>query len=392
MLFRSIYGIVFALGISGILFLDYYFNKKNPGTSQKQLFIGLSIVIVGVILSLIQIMPDKDNTWPGFYATELFDMIRWESIANRLFLAYFYIPNPTGINFWNTNIYFKDYPVMHLPIWNWYNEHPEYLWGWIYMPIISFLLGIIIFIRKPLIMLLYAGTTFGLLSVFYYTDLVHIRYTGYLLIVLVVCYWLAKYYPDSVYDNAFMRFLSTTGRLISIPFLTIVLVTNIIGGMVAYSKDINEKFTVSKDAADYIMENKLDTLTIVGSTDFTIASISAYVGKTIYYPQMADYGSYVIWNKKRKNDFTIPQLDSSINLLVNEGKTKLLLILTNAPQFSTDGKTNQRLVHGLFAKNIKADLIKSFEGGIVADEKFFIYIVQKIDPAKENLSQYTILY
>lgn len=354
--------------------------------------IGITIVIIGVICSLYQIMPNKENTWPGFYAKELFEAPRWASIANRLFVAYFYIPKTEGIHFWNTNIYSDDYAKMYLPLWKWFTDHTEYLWAWIYLPILSLFTAFIIFLRKPLILLLYACATFGLLCVFYYTDLIHLRYCGYFLMVLIVCFWLAKYYPDKHYNNSILRSLSNAGRWIAAPFLTLVLVTNVIGAMVAYSKDLGEKFTVSKDAADYIKENKLDTLTFAGATDFTVASIAAYLDKKIYYPQMDDYGTYVIWNKKRKNDITLQMLVSSIDkLMYNERKNKLLLILTNPPMVSKDGKTTEPLLRALLAKDVKMDFIKGFEGGIQTDEKYFLYMVEKVDPAKIDPNQYQLL-
>ena len=176
----TIYAVVIASCIAGILVLDYFLYQQKNGKAMMQLAIGLVIFILGVAFSLYQIWPDKDNSFPAPYATSLFDLSRWGEVSSKLFTTYLYIPKIEE-HFWNTAIYFKDTGLSA---------------GWILLSIIIFAAGILVFLRKPLILLLYLGTTIGLFSVFYYTALMHSRYCGYLLIALVVCYWLSEYYPE----------------------------------------------------------------------------------------------------------------------------------------------------------------------------------------------------
>src|SRR6185436_13653322 len=150
------------------------------------------------------------------------------------------------------------------------------------------------------ILLLYLGTTLGLFAIYYYTALLHSRYCGYLLIALVICYWLAKYYPEKKYRSGLTGYLSGLGKRISKPFLTIVLALNVIGAVVAYSMDLQYKFSTSKVASNYIKQNKLDSLPIVGMTDFTASPLATYLDTKLYYLQMKDTGSFIIWSKQRQ--------------------------------------------------------------------------------------------
>ncbi|MDP9229232.1 MAG: hypothetical protein M3O67_01010, partial [Bacteroidota bacterium] len=388
----TIFSLIISLGIGGILLLDYFFYQKKNKKITLPLVAGVLIFIVGAIFSLYQIWPDKNNSFNPDFATKVFDFPRWAMMASKLFYTYFYIPEINEINFWNTNIYVNNTITVDEPtFWQWLVVNPAYLWACIYMPCILFILGVAVFIRKPLILLLYSGVTLGLISVYYYTGLVHMRYCGHLLVTLIICYWLAEYYSEKKYGNLILRFFSSLGKKISELFLVIVLIFNLIAAIVAYTMDYQYKFSSGKDAADYIKENKLDTLPIAGITDFTQSPIATYLDTKIYYLQMNDFGSFTIWNKKRKNQMTFQQMVHSIDSFMRQGRTKILLLKDSAPQVSKDGKNFMPLERGMIAKDLQLDLLKTFEAGIVSDERYYIYMVQKVDSSKVDFNKYPVI-
>ena len=387
----TIYEVIISLGIGGILLLDYIFLQNKSRKLTFQLITGGSVFLAGVIFSLYQIAPEPDNSFPAPYATDVFDFPHWAQVASRLFTTYFYIPSVESINFWNTNIYFQDgINTDGLTFYAWLKENPVYLMTWVYMPVLIFLSGILVFLKKPLIMLLYVGLTLGLLSVFYYTSLYYSRYVGHLFIVLIACWWLAAYYPAKQYHNILDN-LARFGSRISKPFLVAVLSVNVIGALVAYSNDLRYKFTPSKDAADFIRNNKLDTLTITGTTDFTLSSIASYLNAKIFYPQMNDFGSFCIWNKHRKNDMSFAEQVESIHTLINKQKSKKLLWIKDNPPFLTLNGRNAPFERGIIGDNIQVDLLRSFETGIVPDEKFSIFLLQVVDTSKIDYSKYPLI-
>ncbi|HEV8270943.1 MAG TPA: hypothetical protein VGQ04_06520 [Chitinophagaceae bacterium] len=380
----TIYAVVIACCIAGILVLDYFLYQQKNGKAMMQLAIGMIIFVLGVALSLYQIWPDKDNSFPAPYATSIFDFPRWWQVFSKLFTTYTYIPQ-VDEHFWNTTIYFKDIGATATGHFSdWLRVHPDYLWFWVILPAIIFASGIIIFLRKPLILLLYIGTTIGLFSVYYYTALMHSRYCGYLLIALTVCYWLAEYYPEKKHNG----FWASLGKRISKPFLTSVLLLNVIGAIVAYTMDIQYKFSPSKEVANYIKENKLDSLPIVGVTDFTISPLATYLDTKIFYPQMNDLGSFTIWSKKRNDKMSFKEAVASLGAFMDKGNQRVLWIKDSAPQVSTDGTNQQDMEKAILRNDLQVDLLKKFDPGIVGDERYFIYLVQKIDPAKVDFSKY----
>jgi len=362
----TIYAVVIACCIAGILVLDYFLYQQKNGKAMMQLVIGLVIFILGVAFSFYQIWPDKDNSFPAPYATSLFDLSRWGEVSSKLFTTYLYIPQIEE-HFWNTAIYFKD----------------SLSGGWVLLSIIIFAAGILVFLRKPLILLLYLGTTIGLFSVFYYTALMHSRYCGYLLIALVVCYWLSEYYPEKKYYSS----LASLGKRISTPFFTTILSFSVIGAIIAYTMEMQYKFSPSKEVANYVKENKLDSLPVVGITDFTISPLATYLDKKIFYPQMNDFGSFTIWSKRRKDQMNFQEAVASLGAFIDKGNQKVLWIKDSAPQIS-DGTNPQDMEKGILRNDLQVDLLKKWGPGIVGDERYFIYLVQKVDPAKVDYSKY----
>ena len=380
----TIYAVVLAGSLAGILVLDYFINQQKSTKTTMQLAAGMFIFILGVAFSLYQIWPEKDNSFPAPYAESAFDFQRWWQVASKVFTTYAYIPQVEE-NFWNTNIYVKDVGLITTNDFGaWLGQNPVYIWWWILLPVLVLAAGVCIFLRKPLILLLYAGTTIGLLSVYYYTALLHSRYCGYLLIALIVCYWLAEYYPEKKYYGYF----ATLGKKISKPFLTGILALNVLGALVAYGMEMQYKFSPSKEVAKYIKQTKLDSLPIVGITDFTISPLATYLDTKLYYPQMNDMGSFTIWSKKRKDQMTFGETVAALGAYMDKGRGRVLWIKDSAPQVSMDGQNQQDMQKAILRNDLQVDLLRKFDAGIVKDEKYYIYLVQKVDPARVDYSKY----
>jgi len=195
----TIYSLIISVGFGGILLLDYIFYQPKNKKLLIQFAAGFIIFAILALFSLYQIWPEKDGTFNVVYAKTAFEGPRWGFAASRLFFTYLYIPQASDINFWNSNIYLTDYVTISPTFGQWLSDNPAYMWGWVYMPILLFLTSCLIFLRKPIVLLLYAGVTLLLLSLYYYTILVYSRYIGHLFLILIGCYWLAEYYPEHKY-------------------------------------------------------------------------------------------------------------------------------------------------------------------------------------------------
>lgn len=385
----TIYALVFAAAVAGILILDYFIYQQRNSKIIFQLAVGMFIFAMGAVFSVYQIWPEKDNSFPALYATNLFEFPRWWQVSSKLFTTYAYIPRVEE-HFWNTNIFYKDPGgILAGSFSEWLKQNPSSWFSWVLMPLIVFASGVISFLRKPLILLLYIGTTLGLLSIYYYTALFHSRYCGYLLIALISCWWLAEYYPQKKYRSNLANYLSQLGKKISTPFLTIVLTLSVIGAIIAFSMDIKYKFSRSEDVANYLKQNKIDSLPIVGMIDFAVSPLSTYLDKKIYYLQMADTGSFIIWSKKRKDEISFEEALTSIGSYIDNGHRQVVWVRSvSLKVVASDNQGTQNMTKAILRNDLQLDLLSQFSSGIVNDEQYYVYMLQKVDPSKIDYNKY----
>jgi hypothetical protein len=79
---------------------------------------------------------------------------------------------------------------------------------------------------------------------------------------------------------------------------------------------------------------------------------------------------------------------ASLGTFMDKGNQKVLWIKDSAPQVSMDGTNQQDMEKAILRNDLRVDLLKKFPPGIVGDERYFIYLVQKVDPAKVDFSKY----
>ena len=59
-------------------------------------------------------------------------------------------------------------------------------------------------------------------------------------------------------------------------------------------------FSNGKRTAEYIKQQDMQEMIMVGDTDFAISTVVGYLGKNeIYYPKGSRFGSFVRWDKER---------------------------------------------------------------------------------------------
>ncbi|PNK10862.1 hypothetical protein CEP12_03885, partial [Cylindrospermopsis raciborskii S14] len=147
--------------------------------------------------------------------------------------------------------------------------------------------------------------------------------------------------------------------------IMVILYCQMVGGVFAFSRDIIIPFSSSKEASAYIKDqyqDKLNDLFIVGSRDYAISPISAYINRQIYYPEISKMGSFVLFTTKRKEINDIEVL-SQVNQICQKALNPLLLIL-NRPLELNHAK-------------LKIDLIEKFTKGFIYDERYYLYSVTK---------------
>jgi hypothetical protein len=321
---------------------------------------GVALATAGAAISILQILPEPDNTFPVIWA-EGFDTNRLYFIFWKLVTSYFAVPDLDKTDFWNTNFFIADEQAVMNPVF----------------PILIFLSVLVIFLRKPFVLVFYAGCTGALMLLFYLTLLVHARYYGHLFIALIVSFWISGYYQDVIFSKKYLAFLSALGKKISFPFLLVMVFISAMGGSIAWAKDFKLEFSTSEKAARYISDNDLQGLPIVGSSDFIISPLSTYLKKPLFYPERSEYGTFVIWDKKRNDTINFMHVVSSVLKFIEKGEKRVLLFLENQPTYVDKGQ-KMNMEHVMLSDDVKLDLVKHIAPGVVRDERYYIFLAEKI--------------
>ncbi|MEM6403066.1 MAG: hypothetical protein AAF757_23030 [Cyanobacteria bacterium P01_D01_bin.116] len=363
----NVYGLIICLCLSTTLIIDtiikhrkiqYKLNIKH----KKNLYIGLLILFFGLGLSFFQLLPvaiqhtAKDiqqNTGKQIFISELeLLLIKLKNLAftiKTIWSSYIPIPNFFEYHFWNKNITSISI-ILEL-----------------FALCISFLIlifSVFIFIDKPIVLFFYLSGTLGIFLLTFFKWRGSLRHHGHLFIIFLACIWISKFFEKSYsIPNKFQKvayyFKKSQKKII-----TFILLIQMLAGLHAYSMDLIYPFSKSKAAAQFIQKQDLDEAFILGTRDTIVSPISAYIEKKIFYIENNRLGSF-FQNPLIKFIKNQSELIDKIDSIVKNNSTKKVLILS----YPLNLKQSQ----------INITKIGEFDGSIVADDKYYIYTIKKIN-------------
>jgi len=324
----SVYGLIIAISLSLTLLFEFIFNKRLLqclSLKKVDLIISLLIFSAGVVSSIIQITPPLNSSFgvSGLaedWITE-FDTERFIDTALTIWRSYIPIPN-FSYSFWNTNILLQDNSALNVI--------------GVILSLGLFILSLKLFIQKPVVFFLYTSGTLSLLLFTYAKFLGWSRHHGHLFILLIACLWISAYYPESKLSDKFEKgyslrlyvFFSTQLlKKYSNAFVTILLCVHVIAGSFAFTMDLFQPFCKSKEVVEFIQRKHMEDMLIVGSRDYVSASISGYLDKKIYYPDINRFGSFMVWNDEMRI-VGFQELLEKISRLTAQVNTDILLVVS----------------------------------------------------------------
>jgi hypothetical protein len=367
--FAFILSFAFALTLIDSFYSQIKVNKLN----NKKAFISLFILISGWSISLSQIIhplirqqeklirPIQSSSAQQIKSGSnlLKEIENLATAFTNILRSYVPIPFHLNNNFWNSNI------LVHNKV---LPSVAGISLGSIFAGLASFLLLLIVIklcYPKRLILTIYIFGTGSIITFNYLIFQGFMRHRGHLFILLIACLWMLK--------NEFLKKRNLTlkqkaeSRFRS-QFLTVILSLHLLGGVHAYSIDLFYPFSVGRETAQYIKNNNLDQLIIVGQRYAQAAVLSGYLNQQIYYPDTGQFGSF--WTiKKKKKDI------KNIEGLIRGNPNETLLVLTY--KLESDS---------VFPPDIKITELKRFVKPTIEpyEKAFYIYTAQEIAPTLEN--------
>ncbi|MDJ0729292.1 MAG: hypothetical protein QNJ33_04790 [Crocosphaera sp.] len=346
------YCLLISLALGFILTIEYIFRRYfqyQTNANQYNILFSLTIFLIGIIISVLMLLPPADSTLQGGASQWFFqlDFNRLTQTITRVWRSYILVIIPS------------DSKPIDLFIFSFFS-----------LALLAF--SILILIRKPMALLFYLVGSLEILAFTYAKFLGSQRHYGHLYIIFITALWIGHYYINSTVIITFLKSISyqlskTISHWTSFAshhkksFLLIILWLQVIAGIVAFSRDLITPYSSSKVTAEFIKNNELSKHFIVGSEDFTIAPISGYLNQKIYYPEIQEFGSYVLFKNERisVNDDDI--INQMTQLIAKENKDILLIMNRTFLGQSSD---------------LKIKFIEKFTQSFIYNEKYYLYLVQ----------------
>jgi len=289
----SIFGIIFVISfIFVILFEDLIFKKfkDNKEKFSKKHLIGLSIAVLGILTSLIQIIPPIDS---GFATGWKFyiDLESFKVVGNVFIKSYIPIP-PFDLNFWNKSLFITN---------NSLEDANLFILISISLIILFFIIIIILHLStKPSALVFFLLNTFLLVLFFVIKYQGASRHHGFLFITLIVSLWI---YESSFQKQFFFfkRFLKIFSKNFVQNFFVLILFLHVIASIIPFYIDYRNSFSGAKETAEFLKKNKLNNYNLIGFEDYAAQAVAGYLqNKRIYYIRGERFGTFLKFDNKRK--------------------------------------------------------------------------------------------
>ena len=203
------------------------------------------------------------------------------------------------------------------------------------------------------------------------------RHFGIYFIIIIASIWLCRSdlsasFSSSVVDVKQPYLIESNSRFSL--FLSFILVIHFFAGIHRVFLDIVYPYSASKEVATFIRNSEYANWPLFGSRDVELASVSGYLEKSIYYPEINRLGTFTEWVNR---DSSLSREDSLdyIQEYMNSHQNvdSLLVILSNSSNLKHDfGQGGLEL-----SDDILIEFVKSFLRSYNKPERYYIYKVTR---------------
>jgi hypothetical protein len=191
------------------------------------------------------------------------------------------------------------------------------------------------------------------------------RHHGMQAVWFLLCAWIAVGAWRERPDDSPGR--SVVSRLVLVAILA---VQPAACALVAYD-DLRRPFSNARAVARYLARETANDLPLVGSIDYAIQPVSAFLGRPFYYPENRSFGTFVNWGPQRRMVSPAEAIEAAVGLLEREDAPTVGLVLTHRLPIEVgdsfpvgDGATMTCTAH--------------FAGAIVPDENYRVFRIERV--------------
>jgi len=201
------------------------------------------------------------------------------------------------------------------------------------------------------------------------------RHYGYYFLLIISSLWLALSNKDQKLPSSNQKNLFTKGNLFYFPkLLTICLTIHMVVGIHMVINDFRLPYSSGKATAQYIQAKGWQDSPIFATRDVEVATVSGYLDREFYLPELKGFGSYAQWANRVTLDRTNTLDEIQVYLDKFPRINKSLLLLSNRSSIK-----NLEPGESLTKDKFRVIADSKFENSFHDSEWFYLYWVDRID-------------
>ena len=241
---------------------------------------------------------------------------------------------------------------------------------------IILLVSTISFIRfyRPSLIFFSSGITFLFLFNYFLFLGDGSRHYGYYFLLIISSVWLSLSNKDNQTVLSSQQNFFTKGNSLYFPnLLTICLAIHMVVGVHMVFNDFRLPYSSGKETAQYIQTKGWQDFPIFATRDVEVATVSGYLDREFYLPELKGFGSYAQWSKRKTIDRSKTLDEVQFYLEKFPKVDKLLLLLSNRSSIK-NLEPGDSISFDKFS--VIAD--SKFENSYKDSERFYLYWVERI--------------
>ena len=238
------------------------------------------------------------------------------------------------------------------------------------------LISTFVFIKScpPSLVYFFSGLIFLFLFNYFLYLGIGSRHYGYYFLLIISTLWLSMSNQGQQLSSTLNNNLFTKGNLFYFPNLfTVCLSIHMVVGVHMVFNDFLLPYSSGKETAQYIKDMGWQDYPIFATRDVEVATVSGYLDRDFYLPELNGLGSYAQWANRSILDRTktIEEVQSYLDKFPKVNRVLLLL---------SKGSSIKNLEPGesLYFDQFSVIADSKFENSFHPSEKFYLYWVQRV--------------
>jgi hypothetical protein len=145
-----------------------------------------------------------------------------------------------------------------------------------------------------------------------------------------------------------------------------LLIISACGGLLTLTSELRP-FSNGRNTAEWLQRNRLEDAFIMGSRDTTMATISGYLRRPIYYLECECEGRFIVWNAHRTLSIDTAEIMIRAQRALDKNSGRDAILIVNRMVAPEDIRR--------LAPNLTLTLLQSFTGAVEETENYFVFRV-----------------